>query len=354
MSFAAVAAMIAAFEKRAGATDSWGRPIDPKEPAADRRATWLGRTRLVLGSMIVTTLVASFATDPYASYHFHRITPFGLIGNMLVLPLVEFIVMPAAVLGVLANPFGLDGPVWWLMGQGTAFMLEVRDGSRALMARTLHLPAFGPAALLAMTVGLLWIVLWQKPLRWLGMPVLGGGIVLAARPPSNRTLSSTVRAAVSPIAWRMAVSRCSTPGPIPSASPSGFPADADARKPTDPSLPVTGCVMRGDVQGCARRSGIGAHTRTRDPRHDCARADVVVTPIFAEGLCKGPERLIDGAHLAAHGATACGSMATAASATICAAGDIRQAVVASATTQPAIFCRTGWTPAIDPNSAGRE
>ncbi len=35
---------------------------------------------------------------------------------MRTLPLVSLVVMPAAVLGILATPFALDRPVWWTMG----------------------------------------------------------------------------------------------------------------------------------------------------------------------------------------------------------------------------------------------
>lgn len=303
MSFAAVAAMIAAFEKRTGATDSWGRPIDPREPAADRRATWFGRMRLVLGAMIVTTLVASLATDPYAGYHFHRITPFGLIGNMLVLPLVEFIVMPAAVLGVIASPFGLDGPVWWLMGQGTWFMMEVARWVASLDGSTLHLPAFGPMALLFMTAGLLWIVLWQSPLRWLGVPAFAAGIVVAA---ITVQPDIVVDRQGRSLAYRMENGRLAVLNAR--ANPFGvtqwLTADADARKSGDATLLGNGLC---DAKGC---TGILRDGRTialvleREAlAQDCPRADIVVTPIFAEGLCKGPERLIDGAHLQAQGAT---------------------------------------------------
>jgi competence protein ComEC len=353
MSFAAVAAMIAAFEKRAGATDGWGRPIDPREPAADRRATWLGRTRLIVGSMIVTTLVASFATDPYASYHFHRITPFGLIGNMLVLPLVEFIVMPAAVLGVLANPFGLDGPVWWLMGQGTAFMLEVARWVSSLDGATLHLPAFGPSALLTMTVGLLWLVLWQTPLRWLGIPVLGGGIALAA---STVQPDIVIDRQGRSLAYRMEDGRLAVLNA--KANPFGvaqwLTADADTRKPTDPGLPGNGlCDARG-CTGLLRDGRTLALVLEREVLvHDCARADIIVTPIFAEGLCKGPERLIDGAHLATHGSTRMWIKGD---------GGITQQFARQATydrpwspaprrSQPTV-AGTGWTPALDPAVAG--
>ncbi len=303
MSFAAVAAMIAAFEKRTGATDSWGRPVDAREPAADTRATWLGRTRLILGAMIVTTLVASFATDPYASYHFHRITPFGLIGNMLVLPLVEFIVMPAAVLGVIASPFGLDGPIWWLMGQGTAFMMEVARWVSSLDGSTLHLQAFGPGALLLMTAGLLWTALWQSPLRWLGAPVFAGGMAIAALTVQPDIVIDRQGRS---FAYRMENGRLAVLNAR--ANPFGvtqwLTADADARKPGDSTLPGNGLC---DARGC---TGILRDGRTlalvleREAlAHDCARADIVVTPIFAEGLCKGPERIIDGAHLQAQGAT---------------------------------------------------
>ena len=158
MSFVAVAAMIAAFERRAGApaaNDIWGMSLPRQDPAKDLRADPFGRAMLLAIAMGVTTLVASIATDPYALYHFHRITPYGLLGNMLVLPLIEFVVMPAAVLGVIAAPFGLDGPVWWLMGQGIAFMMSVAQWVANLSGSVLLLPAFGPAALLLMTSAIL-------------------------------------------------------------------------------------------------------------------------------------------------------------------------------------------------------
>ena len=180
MSFAAVAGMIAAFEKRIGTAEPQGANTLTGGPALDPRATLLGRLRIVLTAMVLTTLVASLAIDPFASYHFHRITPFGLIGNMLTLPLVEFIVMPAAVLGVTAHPFGLDEPVWWLMGQGIWFMIEVARWVAGLSGSTLYLPAFGSGALLVMTTGLIWLALWQTPLRWGGLLAIGGGVAMAA------------------------------------------------------------------------------------------------------------------------------------------------------------------------------
>ena len=182
MSFVAVAAMIAAFERRAGApaaNDIWGMSLPRQDPAKDLRADPFGRAMLLAIAMGVTTLVASIATDPYALYHFHRITPYGLLGNMLVLPLIEIVVMPAAVLGVIAAPFGLDGPVWSLMGQGIAFMMSVAQWVANLSGSVLLLPAFGPAALLLMTSAILWVTLWQTRVRWAGIGFAVAGVIMA-------------------------------------------------------------------------------------------------------------------------------------------------------------------------------
>lgn len=172
MSFAAVAAMIAAFEKRSGRMPDFIRK-------SDAPPNWSDRLAVILGAMIVTTLIASLATDPYATFHFHRITPYGLIGNLLTIPLVEFVVMPSAVFGVLAAAFGLDGPIWWFMGQGIGFMMSVAHWVAALPGSTQMTPGFGVGALLTMTLGLLWLVLWQTPLRFAGLAVSLLGLAFA-------------------------------------------------------------------------------------------------------------------------------------------------------------------------------
>ncbi len=97
MSFAAVAAMIAAHEWWAS------RPREPSEPAG-----WGGillrKLGIAVAGSLLTTLIASAATAPFAAYHFQRINPYGLIGNALAIPFVSLIVMPSAVAGTLLMP----------------------------------------------------------------------------------------------------------------------------------------------------------------------------------------------------------------------------------------------------------
>jgi competence protein ComEC len=117
MSYAAVAALIAA----AG----WARGrFPPAEPGGPlhRLLRW---ALVAVVALLATTVVATLATAPFGSFHFHALNPFGVIGNALAVPLVSVVVMPCAVLGVLAFPFGLDRPVWELMGLGVAEVVRV-------------------------------------------------------------------------------------------------------------------------------------------------------------------------------------------------------------------------------------
>jgi competence protein ComEC len=58
----------------------------------------------------------------YAAYHFDRTAPYGVIANLLAMPVVSAEVMPMGILGVLAMPFGFDAIFWKLMGYGITWM----------------------------------------------------------------------------------------------------------------------------------------------------------------------------------------------------------------------------------------
>ena len=73
-------------------------------------------------SLILASLVAGLATTPYAAYHFHRLAPYGVLANLLAMPIVSAWVMPMGILGVVAIPFGFDAMFWRQMGYGIEWM----------------------------------------------------------------------------------------------------------------------------------------------------------------------------------------------------------------------------------------
>src|SRR5258707_13011614 len=161
MSFAATLALIAAYERglpwtTAGANNSQG----------GRGALWGGRQ--VVGPF-VSSLLARLATTPYAAFHFHRLAPYGVIANLLAMPIVSVWVMPMGLLGLLAIPFGFDGLFWRLMGDGIDWMIAVPLFVAHLPGALGRMAAFGVGPLLLATAGLLVIGLFKTPLRWSGV-----------------------------------------------------------------------------------------------------------------------------------------------------------------------------------------
>src|SRR5215475_9733993 len=100
MSFAATLALVAGYQQ--------GLPWMSKggETPLGARIALIGGREIV--SLVIVSLVAGFATTLYSAYHFHRLTPYGVLTNLLVMPIVSLWVMPAGIVGVFALPFGFD------------------------------------------------------------------------------------------------------------------------------------------------------------------------------------------------------------------------------------------------------
>jgi ComEC/Rec2-related protein len=125
MSFAATAALIGAYaawaerqSKRVAVPQNSHRPLAYR---IIRRGVYYG------GGLALTSLIAGTATTLYGVYHFQRISPLSLVANLAAMPVISAIVMPSAVLAVVAMPFGLDGPIFDLMGKGLTAMLAIAE-----------------------------------------------------------------------------------------------------------------------------------------------------------------------------------------------------------------------------------
>jgi len=159
MSFAAALALIAAYQ--------FGLPwrANADTPAAARMALWGGRE---IFGLVMASLVAGLATTPYSAFHFHRLAPYGVLANLLAMPVISVWVMPMGILGVLTMPFGFDVVFWKLMGDGVDWMIVVVLWVAHLPGAVGHIHAFGTGPLLLATAGLLLLCLLRSPLRWIG------------------------------------------------------------------------------------------------------------------------------------------------------------------------------------------
>src|SRR5579863_10026219 len=148
----------------------------PENSAAAKVALW-GRRELV--TLTLASFVAGLATTPYAAFHFHRITPYGLLANLAAMPVVSAIVMPAGMLGLVAMPFGFDGFFWWLMGVGIDWMIVVTEWVAALPGAVGRITAFGTGPLILSTLGIILLGLLRTPLRWSGAVLFAVSVIWA-------------------------------------------------------------------------------------------------------------------------------------------------------------------------------
>ncbi|MGB7244048.1 MAG: ComEC/Rec2 family competence protein [Sulfitobacter sp.] len=152
MSFAATTALVAVFgflrDRNLSFGPNWTKPIV---------------------AVIISSAVAGIATAPIGAAHFNTIAQYGLIANLASVPLMGAVVIPSAVLALCLAPMGLEAVGLTIMGWGLQWILGVSefvaslDGSRTFVAGP------GPLVLPILTLGFLWMVLWQGRGRVLGV-----------------------------------------------------------------------------------------------------------------------------------------------------------------------------------------
>ena len=96
------------------------------------------------------------------AYDFHELSPYVLIGNPLTLAMIELFAVPAALVGALLYPFGLDGWVWTYLGAGIALIMTVARWIGSAPGASIALPAFAPWSIACLTLAVLSAVLWRS------------------------------------------------------------------------------------------------------------------------------------------------------------------------------------------------
>ncbi len=294
MSFAATLALVAAYDRGIPWIAAGG-----KTSLGARFALWGARE---LAALVFASLVAGLATTVFAAYHFHRLAPYGVLANLLAMPVVSAFVMPTGLLALAALPFGFDAPVWRLMGHGVDWMTGIALWVASLPGAVGRIPAFGIAPLLVATAGLIVICLLRTPLRWSGAGLLLLAALLAAATPRPDVL---VAADGETVAVRRPDGRLAV---LKTRSQSFAPrdwlgADGDARQPGDAEL-ASGFVC--DPVGCIARLADGtvvAIAQTAEAfADDCSRAALVVARRDPPADCAAT--VIDRSRLGAKGALA--------------------------------------------------
>ena len=175
LSFAAVTSIIAVHQ--------W-RPV--RDMLAPREEAIPVRMLRSLIGLLLTGLVVEVALMPFALYHFHKAGLYGVIANMIAIPLTTFVVMPLEGGALLLDMTGAGAPLWRATGWSIDLMLAVAHRVGSAKGAVAMLPTTPVWAFALMVMGGLWLCLWRTRVRRWGMlPITAGAIGAAMAPPAD-------------------------------------------------------------------------------------------------------------------------------------------------------------------------
>lgn len=163
MSFAATTALVATF--------GW------LNRSGGDRFRWPWAVRL-LGGVALSSLVAGLATAPIAAAHFNQIPHYGLLANLLCVPLMGLVIIPGAVLAASLSLIGGEAiglevmrwPILWILAVAREISTWPGSVSYVISPMPLVLPLLGAAGLIA--------ALLIGRVRVLALPVLALALTL--------------------------------------------------------------------------------------------------------------------------------------------------------------------------------
>ena len=175
LSFAAVTALIAAYE-------AWQNPIE----------CWIGRGGmwrwcvLYLSSTLFSSLIASLATLPFVVMTFNQFTLMGVLANLLAVPLTAFIIMPAALMWVILFALGLEPVVQTPLIWGLDILNNIAFYTASLPGALIRIPSPSLLSSALIIFGGLWLCLWLERWRYWGVSPILLGVVLVFLMPQPR------------------------------------------------------------------------------------------------------------------------------------------------------------------------
>lgn len=278
LSFAAVLALIVVHE----ALGERLRPRDEAPPGIARQLARYG------AGVMATTVIASCATAPLTAIHFQTIATYGVLANLIAVPLTSFVVMPAGLLALPLMPLGLEWPLLWVMGLGVEGVLWTARVTAALPGASVPVALWPAAALPLLAAGGLWLALWRERWRWLGLAPVALAVLLAAlHDPPDLLVDRTLGMA--------ALRRADGPPLLLSWKSDGLVRDGWRRALGAGELvkgPKPGSAADGvacDAHGCVVRLGGARVSLARTPEaafEDCGEVELVIAR-FSQARCPG-------------------------------------------------------------------
>lgn len=183
MSFAATASLIAVY----GNLPSRWRHLNAERIEFARRNIFakVGTGILImLGFTLLTSIVGGVSTMPFGAYHFERVATYGLVGNLAVMPLFSFVVMPLVVLALALMPFGLEALPLTLLDYALIPLFEIAAYIAQWPGAIMEVGRQSAIVTGLISFGALWMMIVRGRARYLG--ILGLAALPFSAEPSHQ------------------------------------------------------------------------------------------------------------------------------------------------------------------------
>ncbi|GHE92553.1 hypothetical protein GCM10016455_10740 [Aliiroseovarius zhejiangensis] len=267
MSFAATTALVAVF--------GWLRDR-ARNDGAWRAPKW---ARPVL-AVVISSFVAGLATAPIGAAHFNQISHYGLVANLLSVPVMGALIMPLAVLAAVLSPIGLGWLPLKLMGPAIDWIIGVARVVSSLDGATGQVPAPPDMVLPLVAIGGIFATLLRARARWLALvPFVLAGLMWTqvTRPPVLISATGGLVGVMTPEGRALSKPRGEGFAALSWLENDGDPADQDTAFARAGFTGAKG-RMRAEVSVATliHLTGRGAGDRLADA---CAAADLVVLSV---------------------------------------------------------------------------
>ncbi len=149
LSFAAVIALVVCYER-----------LHPFMGYLYRDAGTVRKVMIYFIGVILTSIIASIATAPFVLQAFNHLPLYGVLANLLALPIMAVLVMPFIILGYLSFFVGGQAIVFYVLDKSVGFILDIAQWTSVLEGGIIEMQTWPIEALFLMVLGALISLLW--------------------------------------------------------------------------------------------------------------------------------------------------------------------------------------------------
>jgi len=117
----------------------------------------------------LTTIIAGFATGIFALYHFQNFAAYGVLSNLVAVPIMGVLVMPFIVLNYFLIPLGLDFLIMPVIEWGVSWILASAHWVANLEGAVWHMASFPSWVFYGILLGLWFALIVEGRVRYIGL-----------------------------------------------------------------------------------------------------------------------------------------------------------------------------------------